>query len=442
MATAATIFALSSAAGRAGVAVIRISGIEAGEALQGLAGALPEPRVATLRRLRHPVSRETLDRALILWFPAPHSFTGEHMAELHVHGGRAVVAGVLEALHAMPGLRPAEPGEFARRAFENGKIDLTEAEGLADLIDAETEAQRVQALRQSGGALRRLYDGWREAIIRAMALVEAALDFSDEADIPREAFAEARPIVRGLHDELSAHLQDARRGEILREGFRVAIAGPPNAGKSSLLNALAGRDAAIVSDEAGTTRDVIEVRLDLGGYPVIVSDTAGIREAEGAIEREGIARAFRAAREADLIVWLTDASMPSDPPPGLEGASRLIAVANKCDLATSLPSGQFDHLMSVRTGAGMSEFVARLAAEVRARIGDGAASLGITRPRHRTEIETARAALARFLEGDETEAELRAEDLREAAAALGRLTGRVDVEHVLDAIFSQFCIGK
>ncbi len=438
---AATIFALSSASGRAGVAVIRLSGTRVDEALRTIAEALPEPRRAALRTLRHPVSRETLDRALVLWFPGPRSFTGEDMAELHVHGGRAVVAGVLDALRAMPGLRPAEPGEFARRAFENGKIDLTEAEGLADLIDAETEAQRAQALRQSSGALRRLYDRWRAAIIRTMALVEAALDFSDEADIPRQVFAKARPVALQLHDEIIAHLEDGRRGEILRDGFRVAIVGPPNAGKSSLLNALAGRDAAIVSEEAGTTRDVIEVRLDLGGYPVIVSDTAGIREAHGAIEREGIARALRAALEADLVVWLSDASQPAAPPLSLAHATRLVTVANKCDLEAASAPVDADHRISVKTGDGMTAFVARLAAEARSRVGMGDAAL-ITRVRHRRELETARAALARFLEGDETEAELRAEDLREAATALGRLTGRVDVEHVLDAIFAQFCIGK
>lgn len=436
-----TIFAVSSGTGRAGVAVIRISGPETHRAVAALAGDLPPPRRATLRTLRDPVSRETLDQALVLSFPGPASFTGEDMAELHVHGGRAVIAGVLEALARIEGLRPAEAGEFARRAFENGKIDLTEAEGLADLIDAETEAQRVQALRQTAGALRKLYDGWRAELINAMALVEAALDFADEADVPEAAFAAARPAVEALHENISRHLSDERRGEILRDGLRVAIAGPPNAGKSSLLNALAGREAVIVSEEAGTTRDVIEVRLDLSGYPVILSDTAGIREAPGAIEQEGVRRAMRTAEDADLVLWLSDASLPPVAPP-LEIArleDRLITVANKIDLGAAPASAAL--AISAKTGAGLQELIGRLAKEAKARAGNEEAAV-ITRARHRHELERARLALGRFLDGGAAETELRAEDLREAAFALGRITGRVDVEQVLDQIFSQFCIGK
>ena len=309
MAQPATIYALSSGHGRAGVAVIRVSGPAAGRALERLAGALPKPRYAALRTLRSPAG-EVLDGALVLWLPGPRSETGEDMAELHVHGGRAVIAGVLEALGAVDGCRPAEAGEFARRSFENGKIDLTAAEALADLVDADTAAQRRQALRQAGGALARLYDGWRAALIEAQALTEAAIDFADEGDVGEKAAAGAREAVARLLPRLRAHLDDGRRGEILREGFRVAIAGPPNAGKSSLLNALARREAAIVSEEAGTTRDIIEVTLDLGGVPVILSDTAGIRAAEGRVEREGIRRAVAHARAADLVVWLTDAASP------------------------------------------------------------------------------------------------------------------------------------
>ncbi len=277
-----TIFALSSGQGRAGVAVVRVSGPGTAAAVTAIAGGLPAPRRASLRRLRAPETGETLDRALVLWLPGPTSFTGDDMAEFHVHGGRAVLAGLLEALGRLPGFRPATPGEFTRRAFEAGKLDLTEAEGLADLIDAETEAQRRQALRQASGAARLLYDGWRSDIIRAMAAIETALDFSDEADVPEAAHAAALPVAEALETAISRHLADGRRGEILRDGLHVVIAGPPNAGKSSLLNALAGRDAAIVSHEPGTTRDVIDVRLDLGGYPLILSDTAGIREAPGA----------------------------------------------------------------------------------------------------------------------------------------------------------------
>ncbi len=406
-----------------------------------LAGKIPPARRATLRMLRDPVSRETLDQALVLWFPGPASFTGEDMAELHVHGGKAVIAGVLAALARIEGLRPAEAGEFARRAFENGKIDLTEAEGLADLIDAETEAQRAQALRQTTGTLRKLYDGWRAELINAMALVEAALDFADEADVPEAAFATARPVVVALHESISQHLADGRRGEILRDGLRVAIAGPPNAGKSSLLNALAGREAVIVSEEAGTTRDVIEVRLDLGGYPVILSDTAGIREAPGAVEREGVRRAMRTAEEADLVLWLSDATVPPAPvPPAIAGlGDRIITVANKIDLAAAPASAALS--ISAKTGTGLQELVGRLAREAEARAGSHEAAV-ITRARHRHELERARLALGRFLDESVAEAELRAEDLREAAFALGRITGRIDVEQVLDQIFAQFCIGK
>ncbi len=433
-----TIYALSTAPGKSAVAVIRLSGPDAVTAISALGAKLPVPRLASLQTLRDPVSRETLDRALVLWLPAPASFSGEDMVELHVHGGRAVISGVLAALGGVDGLRLAEPGEFARRAFDNGKIDLTQAEGLADLIDAETEAQRAQALRQSSGALRALYDEWREDIIRAMAAVEAAIDFSDEADIPETAFATAGPIVARLTGDLARHLSDGRRGEILRDGLRVVIAGPPNAGKSSLLNALAGRDAAIVSEEAGTTRDVIEVRLNLGGYAVIVSDTAGMRDAAGKVEQEGIRRALAAAAGADVVLWLTEAAAPSPPPQEIASfKTRVIEAASKLDLAPAR-----SHLgLSAVTGEGIDKLVERLAEEAR-RLAGGAEDAVITRERHRQELQAAHEALAAFLDGDPAEMEMRAEDLRVAAFALGRLTGRVDVEHVLGEIFSQFCIGK
>jgi tRNA modification GTPase len=274
-----TIFALATAPGRAGVAVVRVSGPKTALVLKAFTGNDSfRPRVASLRTLRDPRNREALDDALVLWFPGPRSFTGEDVAELHLHGGRAVVAGVVEALGALPGLRVAEPGEFTRRAFENGKLDLTAAEGLADLVDAETSAQRRQALRQMEGALGRVYEGWRERLTRALAHIEADIDFPDE-DLPTGVADAVRPVLDTLVAEIQAHLEDGRRGERLREGLHIAIVGAPNAGKSSLLNALARREAAIVSARAGTTRDVIEVHLDLGGFPVVLADTAGLREA-------------------------------------------------------------------------------------------------------------------------------------------------------------------
>ncbi len=432
-----TIYALASGHGKAGVAVIRISGPAAGTALCRLAGPLPAPRIASLRTLRDPQTHYVLDHSLTLWFPAPASFTGEDVAELHVHGGRAVIEAILRVLGSFEGLRLAEPGEFTRRAFDNGKLDLTEAEGLADLIDAETEAQRRQAIRQSGGALRALYDGWRERLIESLASIEAELDFSDEGDVPDAVAERARSVVRGLRDEIAAHLADKRGGEILRDGLRVVIAGPPNAGKSSLMNALARRDVAIVSAEAGTTRDVIEVRLDLGGFPVILMDTAGIREAAGEVEREGVRRTLERAKHADLVIWLADATVP-DATHG-ELGPRTILTVNKIDLA---PSAAGDALaLSVKTGAGLDRLIAVLAEHVR-QAADIGESPAITRARHRRELERCAAALERFLAGDFTQLELRAEDLRDAATALGRLTGRVDAEDILDKIFADFCIGK
>jgi tRNA modification GTPase len=418
-------------------------------ALERLAGALPKPRYAALRTLRSPTG-EVLDGALVLWLPGPRTETGEDMAELHVHGGRAVIAGVLEALGTVPGCRLAEPGGFARRSFENGKIDLTAAEALADLVDADTAAQRRQALRQAGGALARLYDGWRTALIEAQALTEAAIDFADEGDVGEKAAAGARAAVAGLLTRLKAHLYDGRRGEILREGFRVAIAGPPNAGKSSLLNALARREAAIVSEEAGTTRDIIEVTLDLNGVPVVLSDTAGIREAEGKVEREGIRRAVAHVRGADLVLWLTDAAGPTLPQPPAElvgpGGALIIAL-NKVDLLGDVGEGAAaddgTFRISALTGAGLPALTDAIARRAADGAGAGASEAPvITQARHRQLLETCAGALETYMAGDPAELELRAEDLRRAATALGRITGRVDVEDVLGAIFGRFCIGK
>lgn len=444
MAETETIFALSSGVGRAGIAVIRISGPSAGRALGDLAGRLPEPRRAERGLLKRPGEDAPLDDALLLWFPGPGSFTGEDVAELHIHGGRAVIQAVLEALLSLNGLRMAEPGEFTRRAFENGKMDLTAVEGLADLIDAETEAQRRQALRQSGGQLGALYEAWRSRLIRALALTESVLDFSDEGDVSAEVPENACKEAEALRDALLDHLADAHRGEILRDGVRVVIAGPPNVGKSSLLNALARRDAAIVSEKAGTTRDVIEVRLDLEGLPVIVTDTAGIRETAESVEQEGIRRTLKHASDADLVLWLMAAGHPiPDLPADLQALEEnVLRVLNKIDLANpGKPQPAADLVISCKTGAGMKALTARLAAEAQARIG-ALIEPAVTRLRHRRELEFCVASLEAFLSGGAEEMELRAEELRQAAHALGRLTGRIDVEEVLGEIFSSFCIGK
>ena len=433
-----TIFALATAPGRAGVAVVRVSGPETASALKALAGNdLPRPRFASLRTLRDPRTGEALDDALVLWFPAPRSFTGEDVGELHLHGGRAVVAGVIEALGALPGLRVAEPGEFTRRAFENGKLDLTAAEGLADLVDAETSAQRRQALRQMEGALGRLYEGWRERLTRALAHIEADIDFPDE-DLPSGVADAVRPVLEALATEIDDHLADGRRGERLREGLHIAIVGAPNAGKSSLLNALARREAAIVSARAGTTRDVIEVHLDLGGFPVVLADTAGLREAGDEIEEEGIRRALDRAARADVKIAVFDATAPLDAATRALIDADTVVVLNKTDLAPV--AADIDALpVSARTGAGLRALEERLAAFSADRLaGTGAPAL--TRARHRAALEECRDALARALAAPLPE--LAAEDVRLASRALGRITGRVDVEDLLDVIFRDFCIGK
>ncbi|MFN3744358.1 MAG: tRNA uridine-5-carboxymethylaminomethyl(34) synthesis GTPase MnmE [Hyphomicrobiaceae bacterium] len=438
-----TIFALSSGSGRVALAVVRVSGPAAGIALDRLAAPRPKPRFAALRKLRHPDTGEVIDHALVLWFPGPRSETGEDMCELHLHGGRAVLAAAFAALSAIPGCRPATAGEFARRAFENGRLDLTAAEGIIDLIDADTEAQRRQALRQASGALADLYEGWRTELIEAQALLEAAIDFSDEGDIAETTEASGIVIARDLARRIRSHLEDGRRGEIVREGFRIVIAGPPNVGKSSLMNALARRDVAIVSDEPGTTRDVLEVRLDLDGYMAIVADTAGLREAAGAIEQEGIRRALSRAGEADLILWIIDATKPAaDLPSDLaRGKPRVLRILNKIDMAKAGLALPIDHAISALTGAGVPELVAKLAGIVR-KAAEGSEAPAITQLRHRRQIEACLEALDAVGPSTSLGAEIAAEQLRIAADALGRIMGRIDPEDVLDQVFARFCIGK
>ena len=443
--TGDTIFALSSGGARAAIAVVRVSGPAAGDALARIGGApLPEPRRAALRRFRQPETGEAIDRGLALWLPAPGSATGEDMAEFHVHGGSAVLAVLTDALAGVPGLRPAEPGEFTRRAFEAGRLDLTEAEGIADLVAAETEAQRRQALAQMEGGLHRLYDGWCKRLMALRANVEAAIDFSDQelGDDPMRA---AAPGLAALEAEIAAHLDDARRGERLREGFCIAIVGAPNAGKSSLLNRLAGRDAAIVSTRAGTTRDVVEVRLDLGGWPLTLADTAGLRESGDEIESEGVRRALARAAGADLSLVVFDGGRwpEADPQSIALLGDDALAVLNKTDLlADPTPAAIADHPargVSCLTGDGIEGLLAALTDEIARRYPAGGAP-AMTRARHRAAIIECGDALGRAIDGPADER--LAEELRLAAHALGRITGRVDVEAVLDLVFRDFCIGK
>jgi len=448
-----TIFALSSGRPPAAIAVVRISGPRARVALEQLVGRVPQQRRASLARVRDPASGGVIDEGLALWFPGPNSETGEDIAELQVHGGRAVIAAVLAALAKLAGLRHAEAGEFTRRAFENGRMDLTAVEGLADLVAAETEAQRRQAYQQLRGLLGERAETWRQRLIEALALVEAGIDFSDEDDVPKDMMARALELIRPLAEEISK--AGAGQGERLREGLRVAIAGPPNAGKSTLFNRLARREAAIVSPFPGTTRDVLELHLDLGGYPVTVLDTAGIRETNDPVEREGVRRASEQAASANLVLWVVDGTVIESRAlqrPLIQAPSESTAwlAVNKMDLVAEedrrrIESGfnkeEIVNLVSSTTGAGVDELVNALARFAGCFFTPEPAL--VTRERQRAHLKETVLALegAQRAARDGRE-EIMAEQLRLATRALGKLLGRVDVEDVLDVIFRDFCIGK
>ena len=446
-----TIFALSSARGRAGISVIRVSGPQAKKALLGLMGenhklSLQSPRRAVSTRIKDPITGEVLDNGLVIWFPSPASFTGEDVVELHIHGGFAVISGVMEALKNINGFQIAEPGEFTRRAFENGKMDLTSAEGLADLIESETVAQRRQALRQLEGELGKIYEAWRQRLLGALAHSEASIDFADE-DLPDDIESKAFLEIVSLENEIANHLKDKRRGERLREGALVTIIGPPNAGKSSLFNLIVKREASIISKQAGTTRDVIEAFLMLDGYPVTLADTAGLREGGDAIEVEGIRRARKKAENSDLKIAVFDIKnwhkLDSKTLELID--SNTLIVINKCDLEKpNTPpkiKNQPAFVISALTGIGVDELIDAVTKRIVHKM-DVSASPALTRARHREALEDCRNALERCLKNKDLSSELAAEDLRIAARCLGRITGCVDVDDVLDFIFQNFCIGK
>lgn len=434
-----TIFALASGALPAGVAVLRISGPAAFTMVRSLAGDLPALRVAALRTIRTPDGM-FLDRGLVLVFHGPNSFTGEDCAELHLHGGRAVVTAVLTSLAGFNGARLAEAGEFSRRAFENGKMDLVEVEGLADLLAADTEMQRRLAAEQASGQLSSVYEGWREKLVFARSMLEAELDFSDEADIPGSVSDRIWGEVARLKGEVDDALSNLRAGEILRDGFRVALAGKPNAGKSSLMNALAQRDIAIVTPIAGTTRDVVRCELDIEGYKFELFDTAGLRDTDDVIEREGIRRAVKTISDADLVLNVMDLSVLGDIAPseyaGLRVGSKLDLIEGEVD-----PSLRFDVSVSSSTGAGLNELRALLLEAVRSSTNVGSLAIP-SRMRHAERLRSASQHLQSALDGVSYPLELRAEDLRLASVELARVTGRIDTETLLGKIFSEFCVGK
>ncbi|SCB61473.1 tRNA modification GTPase [Rhizobium aethiopicum] len=433
-----TIFALSSGGPPSGVSVIRISGPATKDILVQLVASVPAGRVASYRTIRTR-NHQPIDSGLVLFFPAPNSFTGEDVAELQVHGSKAVLAALFHELGDIPGVRMAREGEFSRRAFENGKLDLVEVEGLADLIGAETEMQRRLAVEQSAGGVSAIYDSWAKQLTRARALIEAELDFPDEDDVPGSVSDMVWADMVRLRGEIELHLEAGSAGEIIRDGFKVVIAGAPNAGKSSLLNALARRDVAIVTEIAGTTRDVLQVDLDIDGYLVKLYDTAGLRDADDRVEMEGVRRARVALRDADLVLLLIDSSNPVIPG-DLDQASLHVTVGTKKDLVAT-GSDRYDLQISTATGDGLAELRQLIGRIVAERF--GGLSLAIpSRQRHRDSLTKCLAALDVAILETGANLELRTEQLRLAAEYLGRITGRVDVERLLDVIFSEFCIGK
>ncbi|MEA2917237.1 MAG: tRNA modification GTPase [Bradyrhizobium sp.] len=437
-----TIFALSSGRPPSAIAIVRVSGPQAGPALTALAGKTPPPRMAT-RALLRDANAQPIDDAVVLWFPGPASATGEDVAEFHVHGGRAVLAALFASLSAFADMRTADPGEFTRRAFENGKLDLAEAEGLDDLIHADTDRQRRQALRHLKGLLGDRARDWRAQIIEASALIEAGIDFSDEGDVPAELIAPALVKIKILLQEIEEVLAAQGRSERLRDGLVVAIAGPPNVGKSTLVNQLARREVAIVSPHAGTTRDIIEAQLDLDGYPVTVIDTAGIRETEDPVEQEGVRRARARAADADLVLWMVDAPHGEN---RQQAGTPAWVVRNKIDLdgaVSGLRPGQagIDFEISASRGDGVQPLIAALVGFAQSYFGLGEGGL-IGRERQRQLLQETAVSLRRSISVIGEGEELAAEDLRLAVHALGRLLGRVDVEDILDVIFREFCVGK
>lgn len=443
-----TIYALSTVLGKSGVAIIRISGSKAFDVVRLMTSLKTDeikPRYAYFVKLKDIAGQQILDKCLLLYFKAPNSFTGEDIIELHTHGSRAVISAVLNNLSRIPDFRMAEPGEFSKRAFYNQKMDLTEAEGLADLIDAETEAQQKYALRQMEGNLKNLYEDWREKLVNIMAHLEAYIDFPDE-EIPENIVSEMNNTVFKLKNEIKEHLSSDNIGERLREGFRVVIVGRPNAGKSSLLNAIAKRDVVIVSDIAGTTRDAIDVHLDLNGYPVIITDTAGIRETEEAIERQGVEIAYRKIEDADLLLCLYDASQ--DTVQVFEKIektfkNKMIYIANKSDNLTKEQCSEIKKqgitLISVKQQQGIDIVLNKISAVINDKFTSNS-NLLITRARYREALNEALRSLDLF--NLNKEIELSAEDIRLAARKIGKITGRIEVDEILDKIFGSFCIGK
>ncbi|WP_187968951.1 tRNA uridine-5-carboxymethylaminomethyl(34) synthesis GTPase MnmE [Aquibium microcysteis] len=437
-----TIFALSSGRLPAGIAVMRLSGPAAFSAAEALSGPLPPPRQMELRSIRK-CSAELIDRGMVVAFPAPHSFTGEDSVEFHLHGGRAVVTALTQELCTFAHIRQAEAGEFSQRAFRNGKLDLTTAEALADLIDAETEAQRRFAIDNAGGRNAALYGDWREKLLVARALIEAELDFPDEDDVPGSVAAPVWHGIEAMAREIAVHLDGYHRGEIIRDGYRVAIVGAPNAGKSSLLNAIARRDVAIVSPEPGTTRDLVSVDLDLRGIKVTLTDTAGMRAEAGFVEQQGIERAREAASRSDLILLV-------EPDPGLldvrgflPEAVPVVRVHSKIDVHEGSDSRETraDIAVSALTGEGLHDLIDLIGARAESAVGTRVDTVPF-RERHVAELRAALFALQQFLDLDGGPLEIAAEQLRGASDRLARIIGAIDVEDLLDVVFSRFCIGK